>query len=229
MPSLSTNLAILGGSGLAGVLADGIPDKTTRQTLKITAGIAGFIAALDIGLTAARFIREGNREFWDAVKEAASLPYGSGSLTEQGIGLFGRFVGAEPEAGVGTSPDRGAEEGPYLGTPRNALRVAGVIRTIENQVINSSKIIQVPAFSDTVLIDAAVENQSNAVQSGTINFRALMRDASQTVPGPTVNLAPGELRQISARIPRSLSYLQQFDIALQFRSYTLDRVTFVTL
>ena len=229
MASLTSNLAILAGAGIGSAIAGSVPDRNTRLTLQIASGLIAGIAAIDIALTAKKLIQESNREFWAAIMEAAQMPAGTGSLFERGLGMFGRATGNEPGPSIETTPDRPATEGPKLGNPKNALLIAGKIRSVENQEITPTTLtISFPLFSDTGLVDAAIENQGSNPQTGQVRARLLIKSTPYMVNSPPITLAPGEFRTVSLRVPRDYSYYGTYDLALQWNNFTLDRVTFST-
>ena len=170
-----------------------------------------------------------------SAEEKAALAYSAdlqgytGGFLQRLLGYYARFrgkfqPGILPADGVTVTGDRPAVPGKYLGNPKNVLGIAGKIRSIENQ--DPAGIVEVPLFSDTILIDAALENQSDTLRSGIPSARVLLDSVPFEVKGTPVDLPPGAFRQVTLRIPRSFaSKYGEMDLALQFSGYTLDRVT----
>jgi hypothetical protein len=169
-----------------------------------------------------------------ALAYSAALPRGVGDWRQQLLSFYARVRGTFqpgilPEPGITTTIDRPAVEGKYLGPPKNALKVSGLIRTVENQDPRAENTIEVPLFADTMLIDAAIENQSEYARHGQLKARALIGLIGSTpyfIESPPIDLQPGEFRQVTMRVPLDYGKRGAYDIAIQWAGYTLDRVVF---
>ena len=229
MADLPTNLAILTGAGIGAVIAPLIPDRRASAVLTLGAGGVGLIVGIDIALTAKREIEEYGKSWVEAVRSAANLPFGAGSLYEQFAGALGRASGLGPEEGIKSEPDRPATEGAKLGPPKNALRVAGKIRTVENQAPTGA--VGVPLFADTLLVDVALENQAGELRTGVLKLessqKGLRVDFATTSIDRELTLQPGEFQQVTVRIKREAFAALQTDLRLSWEGYTLDRVQFI--
>lgn len=221
-----TEVALIVAAGAGVFLGSRLADPSARKF--VTGG------SLALGAWAGlRMVYKQGGSLEGAVGGAAALPYGAGSWFEQLLGLGGRLTGNEPAPGIVATPDMPADPakgGPYLGQPRNALRVAGKIRYPE-----SGQVAKLPWGADTIALDAAVENQSSEPRSGRIKVRSIVGEgAYRYVEGPDVTLKPGEFFTVAIRVPTSHGVSQfgpgnyRFDTALQFDNYTLDRVGFET-
>lgn len=165
-----------------------------------------------------------------ALAYSANLPANVG-WKQRILSFYARFRGTFqpgilPPAGVTITKDRPAESGTYLGPPKNVLGVAGVIRTIENQDPREESTIEVPIFADTVLVDCALENQSDQPRAGSLKARALIKSTPYFVESKPVDMPPGAFRQVTIRVPRDYNYRGDWDLAIQWEGHTLDRVTF---
>jgi hypothetical protein len=228
------NLAdLLGGSsreskaGLvlgAGLFAFGVYDhKRERGTALKLAG-AGVVAAV--------LLREQRRigTAGDALSDAAALPAGNAGVStfEKALGVLGRAVGIEPEAGIEDRAERAADEsaGPFLGTPKNALLVAGAWRAPQD-----GGTINVAAFSSTFQANAVLENQSRQEVAGQVRVRimheGLLQSGTQTTyfEGPYLRLAPGEMRELDMRLPTVRDADGRIGLALLFSGFNLASVT----
>jgi len=165
-----------------------------------------------------------------ATTDAASLPAGNDGVTttEKALGLFGRIVGLEPEPGIEHRTERAADEsaGPFLGQPKNALRVAGAWRQP-----TQGATIKIAAFSGTFQAFAVLENQSSAEVAGQVRVRILhegllQREVATTMfDGPFVRLAPGELRELVMRLPTVRDADGKLELALYFAGFNLASVS----
>ena len=190
------------------------------------------------GAAAAWFLLENEWEKLSA-EEKASLAYSANLPPNVGwkqkiLSLYARFRGTFqpgilPEPGVSVAADRGAGPGPYLGAPKNLLRVAGVVRRIENQDPRENAMIEVPIFADTVLIDSALENQSTEPRAGALKARLLIGSTPYFIESKPIDMPPGAFRQVTIRVPRDYSYKGEMDLAIQWEGYTLDSVKFSVL
>lgn len=207
-------------AGVAGYYyGRGVKDPTARfAALAVSGSMVGF-GVLSI-------FRKGG-DFNRAVEGAAGLPPGADvSTLEKGLGLWGRITGQEPEAGGESSPDRGATEGPFLGTPKNAERVAGKIRSPSD-----GGTFPLPLYSDTFRVEGAVENQSEEVRQGRVEARVisqgLLQGEAQTLisPGVAVRLNPGQMSAVELRIPAVRDFDGAVRIALLWNGYKVDEIT----
>jgi hypothetical protein len=220
-----TGLLLSGLGGIAIAYGRGLEDKRARD-IATAAGAAvlgfGLFRLLEgpEGLLAGAVGR-----FQGALASSSAVSHGEGvSAFEKGLGLLGRATGNEPEAGITTRVDRAADEskGPFLGTPKNALLVAGKIRS----PVQGGE-LRLPLFADTVMVDAAVENQAAEPRAGRIAVRYMDGGEARIMQGPEVTLAPGEFREVSIRVPPARAGgTFEGDIALLFSNHTLDRVGF---
>lgn len=165
-----------------------------------------------------------------AIEGAAALPADNAGVTtvEKALGIFGRAVGLEPEPTIEDKPERAADEskGPFLGTPKNALRVAGAWR----QPINGGS-VPVAAFSATFQAFAVLENQSGQEVAGQVRVRilheGLLQSETQTTmfDGPFLRLAPGEMRELDMRLPAVRDADGRIELALLFAGFNLASVS----
>lgn len=165
-----------------------------------------------------------------AVEGAAALPPGNEGIStfEQALGVFGRAVGLEPDAGIEDRPERAADEstGPFLGPPRNVLRVAGAWRQPTD-----GGTVPVAAFSSTFQAFAVLENQSGQEVAGQVRVRilheGLLQGGTQTTvfDGPHLRLAPGELRELEMRLPTVRDADGKIELALLFANYNLASIS----
>lgn len=176
----------------------------------------------------------------DVARQASEAATYEGSLSQEAPGVgpwekaFGagsRILGFEAPPKVETTTDRPAQEsaGPFLGTPRNALRVAGKVRWPADGTR-----VNVSWGTSTIEADAALENQASERRLGQVKARIIERKGSsqeeRIVDGPYVDLAPGEFRQVRMRVPLAYSGYgtdpDSSQVSLLFAGYTLDTATF---
>lgn len=200
-------VAIVAGS--AGVyFAFSIADKRARQTSLIASA-----ALLGYGLY--KFSRNsGAQAQKEAIAHELSLPPGT-SLADEAIAAYGNLTGEEPAPNISTQTDRPADKGPYLPTPKNVLRVSGVIRYPQN-----GGTVRRHLFGDTIVLDAAIENQDTVSHTGLVQARYQKGGDFVYQDGPRVTLAPGAFQTVTLRIPAV------DNVALRFANYTLDQVSY---
>jgi hypothetical protein len=165
-----------------------------------------------------------------AVEDAAALPADNAGVSafEKALGVLGRAVGLEPEVGIEQTSERAADEskGPFLGAPKNALRVAGAWR----QPLPGGN-FAVAAFSNTFQAFAVLENQSASEVAGQVRVRILHQGLLQgdlqttMVDGPAVRLAPGELRELGMRLPAVRDADGKIELALYFAGFNLASIS----
>lgn len=192
---------------------------------------AKWIRAAGIAIAGFFFFREQRKAggFLESVRGAAELPAGNDGISalEHALGLGGRIVGLEPDAGIEHRPDRGAEAGPYLGTPRNALRVAGAWR----QPTEGGS-VPFALFSNTFEAVAVLENQNTVAVPGQVKARLLAQGLLEGTPqyhytdGPSVRLEPGEMRELVMRLEIPRDFDGDLELALLFANYNLGTVRF---
>lgn len=166
----------------------------------------------------------------EAVESAAALPADNAGVStfEKTLGIFGRAVGLEPPVGIDDKSDHAADpaRGFSLGTPKNALRVAGAFR----QPIAGGT-FAVAAFSETFQAFASLENQSAVEVAGQVRVRILHQGLLQgdlqttMVDGPFLRLAPGEFRELEMRLPAVRDADGRIELALYFAGYNLASIT----
>jgi hypothetical protein len=231
--SVATSLASLFGStreAKVGTLLGGglflvgaFDRRADRGMVLKVAGAAVLVATL---------LREQRRTgtVGDALEGAAALPAGNAGVhpVEKALGVLGRAFGIEPEPGIDQVTERAADEsaGPVLGQPRNALLVAGAWRQpLEGGTFN------VATFSDTFQANAVVENQSDREVAGQVRVRitheGLLQSGAQFTifEGPSIRLAPGEMRELAMRLPTVRDADGRIGLALLFSGYNLASIT----
>ncbi len=184
------------------------------------------------------FLRDQDSQFASKaeIEKDAELPAGNAgvSLQESYNAFVGRFLGflgvpgTRPEAGIQDKPDRAADEskGPFLGQPKNVLRIAGAWR----QPIDGGT-VPIATFSDTFQAFAVLENQSAQEVAGQVRVRILHQGLLQSEPettmfdGPSLRLAPGELRELDMRLPVVRDADGKIELALLFAGYNLASIT----
>lgn len=143
--------------------------------------------------------------------------------------LVSRAAGYDVEPSIAVQRDTPADPqaGPFLGTPRNALLVAGKIRSPQ-----SGQSVVVRLLDSTYPVDAAIENQSKVEVRGQVQARVISQGFLQGEPqitvvdGPTITLPPGGFYEVSMRLPRFRDANGTAELALLFSRYKLDGVTF---
>lgn len=226
-------------------------DSKVKGALGITAGVVSYFYAPQVGPARIAIQGLGAVAFGygiyqllfsgegllakQAAETKAALEHEAGILTSEAPGttvlddlmaIIGRATGNEPPPGIKAETDRVAEGGPYLGTPKNLLRVAGKIRDPMDG--GSAK---VPAFADTIRIDAAVENQAQEARAGILQARLMLEGVSEFVPivvtAGRIELQPGEFKSVDIRIPYGkYTAFHKRTVALLFEGHRLDGVTF---
>ena len=173
------------------------------------------------------------REATEAATYEGSLPQDAPGVGtwEEAFGAGARIFGFEEAPKVETTPDLPAEpdKGPFLGTPRNALRVAGKVRYPANGTR-----IDLTWGTATIEADAAIENQAAERRLGQVRARIIERKGDsqeeRIVDGPFVDLAPGEFRDVRMRVPLAFSGYgtdpDSSQVSLLFAGYTLDTSVF---
>jgi hypothetical protein len=176
----------------------------------------------------------------ETVREAEAAATYEGDLSqaapgvggaEQAFGAVSRALGFESPPHVGVREDRPADEskGPFLGTPRNALRVAGAM----TQPVNGAH-LDLTWGTGTIEAFASIENQASERRLGQVRARIIERNGSTQreayVDGPFVDLAPGEFKEITMRVPLPFSGFwldpDSSQVSLLFAGHTLDTAVF---
>lgn len=154
------------------------------------------------------------------------------TVFEEAGAVLARAAGAESPPELVTRPDFAADpasSGPYLGQPKNVLRVAGKVRFPISGAIVPTKLA-----ADTFDVDAALENQADEKRTGELVLVVREKNilgtwAEASVSGGNVTLEPREFRQVIVRAPnvvgRPFSPAES-SVRLRFAGFTLDHVVF---
>lgn len=233
LPDDAEGRAGLGAGAI--LLALGFLDKDGDRAAIFKLGGAAVLAYFTLRDRASSFASR------EEIKTDASLPAGNPGVSPQekynaivgrfeqwAGGLFGIDAGTAPTVGIEHKDERAADEsaGPFLGAPKNVLRVAGAWR----QPLPGGT-FAVAAFSSTFQAFAVVENQSNVTVAGQVRVRilhqGLLQGDMQTtlVDGPSIQLAPGELRELEMRLPAVRDADGKIELALLFNGYNLASIT----
>lgn len=195
-------------------------------------GRAQLLKVTGAAVTAYFFFRDQESQFAsaDQIQEDAGLPVGNAgvSIQERWNGLIGRVFNIEPEPGIEARTDTVADEtkGPFLGQPKNALRIAGAWRQPTD-----GGIVNVATFSKTFQAFAVLENQSAMEVAGQVRVRilhkGLLESGVQTTmfEGPFLRLAPGEMRELEMRLPTVRDTDGKIELALYFAGYNLSSIS----
>lgn len=211
------------GMGVGGtLLALGVLDGNSGRGRVLKVAGAAVVAYFFLRERAATFATR------EEITADAALPAGNDGVStqEKWNAVVGRVFGMEPEAGIEHATDRPAIAGPHLGAPKNVLRVAGAWR----QPTDGGS-FALAAFSETFQAFAVLENQSAQEVAGEVRVRItheglLQSGAQQTYfDGPSVRLAPGEMRELSMRLPAVRDFDGRIELALLFANYNLATIT----